>query len=85
MSAFTTPLHDPADPTIVEQEYRQQLLHADELIDDLVEERDSLQDENRLLREMLGLSTERKHLSAPQLPGMDERQIASPGQLRLIQ
>ena len=50
------------DTIIEEQEYREQLHHADRLIGDLIDERDQLQVENSYLRSLLGIQ-EAKHVA----------------------
>lgn len=44
-----------SDPTVIEQEYREQLAHADQLIDGLMQRCECLLEENARLRKWLGV------------------------------
>ena len=54
-----------ADPIIAEQEeYKAQLAHADDLIDELVDERDRLKQERDQLRQLLGVQNDHQIASS---------------------
>lgn len=61
MSAEQIATISEVDPTVAEREYVEQLRHADQLIDELVNERDQLVAENVQLKKALGVASLNGH------------------------